>query len=406
MRVNPTKTVNELVVVLSYVIDIVEKKKNYHSWRVAIISSLSAKNACLPWQLKYIFYASLLHDIGGIGFPTHIIHYLKRTDKTSRSILLSHPIISAQLIYNIPKMNPAAKLILDHHEWINGMGYPRAKTEKDIPWGSQIIRIADSVDIYLQAKNTKKLNNLKNTLSMNIGKEYSKEIFNRTFSVLKQNALFYKICSSKDIPEIFDKVRVKVGLLHIPLKNDAIGKALEAVAQIIDMKHPFTSGHSLRVSRYAMAIALAMNLSHDDITLIRWAGLIHDIGKLNVSRRILDKLTNLTQKEYSQIQKHARQTFDILSMIPTLKDITLIAAAHHERHDGRGYPFGLKGDQIPLGARILAVCDAFDAMTSNRPYRIPFTFEDACLEIKSLAGKQFNPEIVKHSLPILRNLGF
>ncbi|MBM3244817.1 MAG: HD domain-containing protein [Candidatus Omnitrophica bacterium] len=406
MKVNPTKTVSELVTVLPYIIDIDEKKKIYHSWRVAVFSALIAAKTVPQQQVKYIFYAGLLHDIGGVGFPIHIIHYLKRTDKMSRSILLSHPIIGAQLIYNIPKMNPIAKLILDHHEWINGMGYPRAKIEKDIPWGSQIIRIADSIDIYLQLGHIKRIRNMEDKMSSFAGKEYSRPLLKRAIGILKKKRLFYKIYPPKNVPAIFEEVRKNVGDLHIPLKIDAVGRTLEAVAQIIDMKHPFTSGHSLRVSRYAMAIALSMGLPHDDVTKIRWAGLIHDIGKLNVSRRLLDKPTNLTPAEYAEIQKHARQTYNIMSMIPTLGDITLIASAHHEKYDGSGYPFKLKGNEIPLGARILAICDSFDAMTSNRPYRIPRTFEEAWREIKSLSGKQYDPEIVEIALPLLRNLGF
>ena len=406
MTVNPTKTVNELVTVLPYIIDIDERKKIYHSWRVAIISALSCQNSVSDQGLKYIFYAALLHDIGGVGFPIHIIHYLKRTDKASRNILLSHPIIGAQLISNIPRLNPAAQLILDHHEWVNGMGYPRAKLEKNIPFGAQIIRIADTIDIFLQIGRINELKKLKEKMSLNINREYAKPVFSKTFAALSKKRLFNKIYPAKNVAAIFKTVHEEVGLLHIPLKIDAVGKTLEVVAQIIDMKHPFTSGHSLRVSRYAMAIALAMGLPHDEVTQIRWAGLIHDVGKLNVSRRILDKPTNLSPEEYREIQKHAGQTYKIMNMITTLYEITPTAAAHHERYDGMGYPFGLKGEQIPVGARILAICDAFDAMTSNRPYRRPFTFEEACVEIKNLSGKQFDPETVTHALPLLRNLGF
>lgn len=406
MKINFTKTVNELITILPYVIDIDEKKKIYHSWKVAIISGLCAQKAKSNQHLKQIFYASLLHDIGGVGFPIHIIHYLKRTDKTSRNILLSHPIIGAQLISNMPQMNPVAKLILDHHEWINGMGYPRAKIKKDIPWGSQVIRIADSIDIYLQIGRIKKLKELRNEMSQKVNKEYSRSLFYRALNILKKGNFFYKISTRQNVPIIFKEVQERVGLLSIPGKIDAIGKTLEVCAQIIDMKHPYTAGHSLRLSRYAMAIAFALGLSHDEVTQIRWAGLIHDIGKLNVSRRILDKPTNLSQKELQEIRLHALQTYKILNMITSLYDITPIAAAHHERFDGAGYPFGLKKDQIPLGARILAICDAFDAMTSNRPYRFPFTFEQACQEIKKLSGKQFDPEIVKVALPLLKNLGF
>lgn len=406
MNINPTKTVNELVTVLPYIIDIDERKKIYHSWRVAILSAVFAKSSANANSLKQIFYAALLHDIGGVGFPIHMIHYLKRNDKSSRNILLSHPIIGAQLVSGIPRMEVISKLILDHHEWINGMGYPRAKIARDIPWGSQIIRIADTIDIRIQSSKLKSLSELRDKMLPNINFEYSKATFDLAFDALKKNRLLYKIIPAKNVPAIFKDIHDDIGSIHIASKIDAIGKTLEVVAQIIDMKHPFTAGHSLRVSRYAMAIALAMGMAHDDITYIRWAGLIHDIGKLNVSRRILDKPGSLTTREYREIQKHALQTYKILNLITTLQEITPLAAAHHERFDGTGYPFGLKKEEIPIGARILAICDTFDAMTSNRPYRRPLTFEEACIQIKHEAGKQFDPEIVEQALPLLKNLGF
>ncbi|MDD5154901.1 MAG: HD-GYP domain-containing protein [Candidatus Omnitrophica bacterium] len=207
------------------------------------------------------------------------------------------------------------------------------------------------------------------------------------------------------MPEIFRDTQKTIGPIHIPPKIDAVGTALEVISQIIDMKHPYSSGHSLRVSRYAIAIALAMNLSHDEITLIKWAGLIHDIGKLNVSRRILGKRSTLTSGEFKKVREHAHFTEEITSMIPSLKDLVPIASSHHEYFDGSGYPQGLKDGQIPLGARILCICDAFDAMTSNRPYRNPLTPEDACREIIRSSGKQFDPDIVKISIPLLKNLG-
>lgn len=405
MRVNPTKTVNELISALSYISDIEKGLNIYHAWRVAILSSQFAKNRVSTQMLKYIFYASLLHDIGGVGFPFHIIHYLKRNDKMSRHVLLSHPIIGAQLVSNIPEMTEVAELILDHHEWLNGQGYPRAKTKKNIPFGSQIIRLADSIDIALQRGRYHNLKKLKNKMSLNINKEYSRNLFDLAFVILKEGKFFNRIVQRRNIPIIFQEIKDRVGFIHIPFKIDAIGKTLEFLAQAIDMRHPYASGHSLRVSRYALAIALAMNLDHDEVTRIRWAGLIHDIGKINVSRYIMNKPAKLTKKELEEVKKHASLTQKIMEMLPSLKEIALAASSHHEYFDGSGYPQGLKGKQAPLGARILVICDAFDAMTSNRPYRAPLTPAATCHQLSRLSGKQFDPEITKIAIPLFKNLG-
>jgi len=405
MKTNPTKTVNELITIISYVTDIEGRKNIFHAWRVAIISAQSAQNKVSPQMLKYIFYASLLHDIGGVGFPFHIIHYLANNDKMSRNILLSHPIVGAQLVSNIQEMTEVAELILDHHEWLNGRGYPRAKTKNKILFGSQVIRMADSIDIALQTGRYRNLKKIKERLSLNINKEYSKNLFDAAFDILKQGGLFNRIIQHRNIPLIFRKTKDNVGSIRIPLRIDAIGKTLEFVAQVIDMRHPYSAGHSLRVSRYALAIALAMKLEHDEVTQIKWAGLIHDIGKINISRYIMNKPTRLTKKEFQEVKKHASLTRKIMEMLPSLKDIVNTASSHHEYFDGSGYPKGLKGNRVPFGARILVVCDAFDAMTSNRPYRTSLTPAEACEELSKLSGKQFDPEIVKVAIPLLRNLG-
>ena len=405
MNVDPTKTVNELVNAISYITDIEDERKIYHSWRVACIGAVISEGQRTPKKLKEIFYAALLHDIGGVGFPYHIIHYLMRNDRTSKSILLSHPIIGAQLVSSIPQMSEAAKLILDHHEWINGEGYPRAKAGTTIPFGSQVIRIADAADIFIQTDRVRNFTQLAKKLSETSGEEYPRKLLEEALRRLARGSLIKDLLKPERVPQVFEELQKTVGPIHVSPMIDAVGSTLEVVSQIIDMKHPYSSGHSLRVSRYAMAIALAMNLGHDDITRIKWAGLIHDIGKLHVSRKILTKRAKLTSSEYKKVKAHATFTKDILDIIPSLKDIVAFASSHHEHYDGTGYPLGLHGKDIPLGARILVICDAFDAMTSNRPYRNPLTPEAACREIKRMSSKQFDPDIAKIALPIFKNLG-
>lgn len=403
MKTNPTQTIDELITALSFIIDVEEKKEFYHAWRVAILAAKFSSKVG-PKKRKEIFYAALLHDVGGIGLVRHIIHFLKQENKNNRNALLSHPIIGAQLVSIIPRMNPSAKLILDHHEWFNGLGYPRGKINKYIPLGSQLIRAADSIDIAMRYKRYKKLKTARIRIMESANKEISKNISTLAINTLKKQRFFYTILNESNIPKVFYEIKEDVGQIHMAKGIDTIGRTLEVIAQIIDMKHPFTAGHSTRVARYAMAIALAMKLEHDEVTRIRWAGLIHDIGKLTVSRKILDKPTKLTKDEFMRIKQHPGVTHKMLDMIPTLKEIAPIAAGHHEYFNGSGYPLGLKAKEAIIGARILTVCDAFDAMTSNRPYRKPYTPQQACQQIRKLSGIQFDPEIVKVAIGIFKNL--
>lgn len=403
MKTNPTQTIDELITALSFIIDVEGNKKLYHAWRVAILASKFAKKLSSN-KRKEIFYAALLHDVGGVGLSRHIIHFLRQETKISQTTLLSHPIIGAQLVYIIPKINCVAKLILDHHEWFNGLGYPRGKTDKYIPLGAQLLRAADSIDIAMRYDHCDRLNRVNLKIKQLTNKEISRNLSRIAINALRNRRLFYLVLNLNNITDLFYKTKEDVGQIHITRGIDAIGRTLEVIAQITDMKHPFTAGHSTRVSRYAMAIALTMKLEHDEVTRIRWAGLIHDIGKLTLSRKILDKPSALTKKEFRHVMKHVEITHKILEMIPTLKEIAPIASGHHEYFNGSGYPLGLKAKESVLGARILTICDAFDAMTSSRPYRKPSTSQQACREILKLSGIQFDPEVVRVAIKIFKSL--
>ncbi len=170
---------------------------------------------------------------------------------------------------------------------------------------------------------------------------------------------------------------------------------IKSISSALDAKDTYTHGHSHRVTLFSLIIAQEMGLNDSYIEEIETAGLLHDIGKIGVPEDILCKPGKLTDEEYCIIKQHAGQARKILDSIPSLKHVSLWASCHHERWDGNGYPNKLKGEEIPLPARILAVADTYDAMTSNRSYRKGLPHEVAVEEIKNCSGSQFDPCIIE-----------
>jgi putative nucleotidyltransferase with HDIG domain len=179
---------------------------------------------------------------------------------------------------------------------------------------------------------------------------------------------------------------------------------LEALGDALDLKDRETEGHSRRVTAFTIAIARAMGLTADQIRVIARGAFLHDIGKMAIPDAILNKPGALTPDEVAIMREHSYHGYQIVRKIPFLQEASEIVYAHQERFDGTGYPRGLKGEQIPLGARMFAVADTLDAITSDRPYRPAQTLTAAREEIQRWAGRQFDPEVVKMFLSMPENI--
>lgn len=172
-------------------------------------------------------------------------------------------------------------------------------------------------------------------------------------------------------------------------------------SNIIDAKSSWTKGHSMNVSEYALAIAGEMGLNTWDIETLRTASLLHDIGKVGTYDVILDKPEELNDKELSLVQQHTVKGEEILRPIEGLEKVLPIIRSHHEHFDGSGYPDRLKGSEIPFLARIICVADSYDAMISNRPYRLSLGKEHAVSELKQYSNSQFDPNVVQPFISLL-----
>jgi putative nucleotidyltransferase with HDIG domain len=175
--------------------------------------------------------------------------------------------------------------------------------------------------------------------------------------------------------------------------------AIEALAFALEAKDKYTAGHSRRVTEIAVAIGKELGLSPDDIEDLRWGGLLHDVGKIAVDQLIQNKPGELTPEEYAHIMTHTHVGAGIVRPVVNGRVVEMIEH-HHDRYDGSGMNQVVVGEDIPLGARILAVADAFDAMTSDRPYRAAMSAEEALSEIKRCTGTQFDPAVVAAFLKI------
>ncbi len=211
-----------------------------------------------------------------------------------------------------------------------------------------------------------------------IVKPFDPEVLKMTIEggIQKFNLLNNKTVILKDLRELFYKT-------------------IKLIAAALDAKDPYTHGHSMRVTMYSMILAKKLNLDDTMLEEIETAGLLHDIGKIGIPQSILCKPGKLTNEEFEVMKSHPEQGEKMLKDIKKLTLISNWLRTHHEKWDGTGYPNGLKGEEIPLSGRIIALADTYDAMTSDRPYRKALSHETAIDEIKRCAGTQFDPVLAQ-----------
>lgn len=193
----------------------------------------------------------------------------------------------------------------------------------------------------------------------------------------------------KDI--VFEAVRRHKLILSLKRADEA---TLLSLAQTIELKDPYTRGHCDRVAQYALMIAGALELSEEEQEYIKYGSWLHDCGKIGVPESILNHQGPLSAEQFEIVKNHSRWGADVVRLAKLPAIVVNVILHHHERYNGKGYPFGLKGDDIPLEARIVAVADAYDALTSDRPYRKRISAKEALAILQDAKGSAFDPEIV------------
>jgi putative nucleotidyltransferase with HDIG domain len=194
--------------------------------------------------------------------------------------------------------------------------------------------------------------------------------------------------------------------IHVKQMEEQIGalrsSLICAFNQLLDLKDLNTGVHSTRLAEWALHVAGQLGLDQSYLGDIEVAALLHDIGKIGIADAILNKPAKLTAEEYDLMKKHPEYGWAVLRQVPGMERASLIILHHHESYDGKGYPGGLKGEEIPIGSRVVSVIDAFDAMVSSRPYRQGLPFEEAERRLLQASGTQFDARVVERFLPLAR----
>lgn len=221
---------------------------------------------------------------------------------------------------------------------------------------------------------------------------------------MADKALYFAKQHGRNISYGFNETNI-----HEELKESFEGGGapeIENLASIIDARTPYTKGHSIEVARLATLLASGIGLEESDVESLRIASILHDVGTIHIPERVLNKPGELTEEERRIIQAHPGLAEMILKKYPHIEQVLPTILYHHERFDGNGYPTGISGDSIPLHARILAIAEAFNAMTSPRSYKKKLTIEEAVEELRAKSGSQFDPQLVQAFIKILKTSSF
>lgn len=334
-----------------------------HQWRVAVIADHMAGEMELPREERQrLVHASLIHDIGAAAEWEEVIHL----QQENTGDLYVHAEKGYELLKDSPTYSDLAECIRYHHEKWDGNNHSGLRGD-DIPLLSRIMCIADNVAVKINTAQFifDQVPHIIDTIKAGSGSLFQPELVDIFLQVAKPESFWFDLVNAYYYPEFFENMR-RYGEIRFSL--DDILDMAEIMATVVDWNDPFTGAHSRRVAIIAEYLAARKGFSCDEVKLMRIAGLLHDLGKLAVSHNILEKPNKLTASEFYSIKRHPYYTYHILHNIEGFQDITAWASYHHETLDGKGYPFCIKGESLPLGSRIVAVADIFTALTEKRPY--------------------------------------
>ncbi len=362
----------DFILCLSSTMDLISPELVNHHKRVAYMAYRIAEELGLSDQEQItILFAGLLHDTGALYLEEKEEALQFDFENDNQKIRYRHGYVGYLLLRSYGPFAEIAKLVKYHHVYWNEV----TMINDEIPLGCHILHLADRIDVLINPR--KEILGQVKEIIKRIEQEKNKMFAPQGVEAFKNIAIkesFWMDVTSNFINSLLAQ---KASLMHVSLDIKEISKLAELFYKIIDFRSTYTATHSIGVAASAEALAKYYGYKEKECQMMRIAGLLHDMGKLAVPTEILEKPAGLSEHEINIIKSHAYYSCRILGMIKELNIITEWAAYHHEHLDGSGYPFHLKGDNISLGSRIMAVADVFTAVTEDRPYRKAMKSQEA-----------------------------
>jgi len=410
----PNYTLSDLLIPVSGAVDLAEGRTAGHAQRVAYIAATIAEALGLEARVRLACcYAALLHDVGVVAAGAGLASYTRGDE---RLVFASMPLLSPEEAALGASDSPdiVAERIVDHvlqgvraaedlalppeaidgiathHEHWDGSGYPQGLRGEAIPIVGRIVGLADQVETLID-ETTPLLarRNLGHHLGLIADKDADPDLVDTLRSLALGDGFWLGLFG--------DNVRLELASRCSRLREPRtmhLEPFLESFARIVDARFQFTVGVSKKVARLAESLGRAVGLPDLRLKQLRVAALLHDVGQLAVTERIMAKPDILSVEELEVLRQHPAHSRDVVASVSGLDEVAAWVAAHHERLDGRGYPEGHGAADIPLEARILAVVDAYVAITSDRPHRKKMTAPDAQRQLRGAAGSQLDTELV------------
>ena len=403
---------SEILAAMSSALDLTEGQEPGHTVRTCIIGMRLAEELDLSSFDRVALYgALLLKDSGCSGNSHRLAEALDGESPTKPRLALPGPRSVREKLGSLLRRSApgaagselsrgergegialrigfstaTAQAIRGIDEHWDGSGGPDGLVGHEIPLFSRIILIAQTVDAFYSQRGL--------LAAMKVARERSGHWFDPSLARIvrswREETAWWERLHSPEATDIAISLEPQQYTRYVDDKG--LDEVARAFAEIIDAKSPFTWQHSTNVAKYARAVAYELGFEKQEMRVINRAALLHDVGKLGVSSRILDKAGPLTEGERAEMQRHPLYTWEILQRVGAFSGFARTAALHHEKLDGSGYPWGVGGDELDLPARILCVADMYEALTAHRPYRAGLGRETALKIIREGSGKHVCP---------------